>query len=1026
MGLWAKSGMRASGRGCDLTLSLPDNVCPPENETSLYIFPESSYAFCQFGKKFFPCNRIHRRPFTMNSAKSNRKAAAAAPFAFTAAVLSALLLAPAPARADFSFASFTASQGTHTNKIRLNWSLTPGSTPVTAYNVAKDSYWFDHQTGGLTYIAQLDGTELQHDDTNVVPGIPYGYILSAYDDRNNARTEKVYGWAGTPAEAVDVSATQGTYADKVRITWDVPDGAQGSPSYTVRRLDRSVWIYLGMSTTNRYFVDTNVVAGVRYTYRVDTYGDLFRSDTVEGWVDPGTPVPTVTDLAATQGTLTDRVRLTWSAPNGAASYSVVRLRDYGGVVGFETLADSLTTPGYEDTATVPGVHYTYRVDVIDEWGRTSHSALVEGWTLTEIPVVTDLEATQGTLTDRVRLTWTAPDYAASYKVRRYRYQGYTDLVQGLTSPGYDDTAAEPGEEYRYQIFVTDEWGRTSQSDFATGWVGLRADNDDFEDAAVLSGKSGSASSSNTNATHQVGEPFLHDIGAWDFRTNTLWWAWTAPMDGVVQFNTEGSVPGWDPDDEFDSVMAVYTGSSLSSLTEVAFNDDINSASNVASSNQFAVVAGTTYRIQVAGKYSGDVGAIRLNWSYTHFLVTLDPNGGTISTNAVLVPAGQKLGTALQSFPVPVRNGYRFVDWKFENNASVSASSMFAITESHALHAEWSWISQNDDFEDALPLDSPGQASGFSEMSNTNATLQAGEPLPSTYPNATHTLWWSWTAPANGTAHFSTTNSVDTFGSQIDTVIGVYTGSALGSLVEVATGDDGVKESGFIDDIGTRWSVVDFEATEGTTYYVCVGVNDKYNQQVVEGMIRVYWSLETSGVSSGGFALLPPGSSHSDIPLALGEVADPALADVIGNVDDYNDFAEWANGKGANGVRASRHAAASYLLGTTALLQNAPVITIDSMVVTNGIPLPRRRGSSSDVVSLTLTVTVTDGGEPVEVTAAKVAALFEATTDLSDWDTPAKKLDPHAEAITSGSDTTVTIRVTPGDGSAPQAFLRISR
>ena len=156
------------------------------------------------------------------------------------------------------------------------------------------------------------------------------------------------------------------------------------------------------------------------------------------------------------------------------------------------------------------------------------------------------------------------------------------------------------------------------------------------------------------------------------------------------------------------------------------------------------------------------------------------------------------------------------------------------------------------------------------------------------------------------------------------------------------------------------------------------------------------------------------------------MADPALADVIGNVDDYNDFAEWANGKGANGVRASRHAAASYLLGTTALLQNAPVITIDSMVVTNGIPLPSRRGSPSDVVSLTLTVTVTDGGEPVEVTAAKVAALFEATTDLSNWETPAKKLDPHAEAITSGSDTTVTVRVTPGDGSAPQAFLRISR
>ena len=870
--------------------------------------------------------------------------------------------------------------------IHLEWSATPGSPSVIKYEVHKGSYWAD---GSLVVnrIAELDGTQLQYDDdTNVEPGIPYRYLVVAHDENHNdvrPNPETVYGWAGTPAEAVDVSATQGKYADKVRITWDVPDGAQGSPSYTVRRKTPNSWIALGPATNNRYFDDTNVVAGVRYTYRVETYGDLFSSDPVEGWVGERPDNDDFEDAWAISG-----------------------------VSGSSTSTNICATC----QAGEPFLHD------IGEWDFRTNT-LWWAWTAPMDGVVQF--NTEGSVPD-----WDPDD---EFDTVMAVYTGSS--LASLTEVAFnDDTAFDVASSVRfavdagttYRIQVAGKYSGDVGA-IRLNWSYPRPDNDDFEDAWAISGKSGSSTSTNTNATHQVGEPFLHELDGYEFTSNTLWWAWTAPTDGIVQFNTEGSVPGWDPDDEFDSVMAVYTGSSLASLTEVAFSDDINSASDVASSNQFAVAAGTTYRIQVAGKYSGDVGAIRLNWSYTHFRVTLDPNGGTISTNAVMVPAGQKLGVALQSFPVPVRAGYRLTDWKFENNASVTASAAFAITESHALHAEWAYISSNDDFEDALPLDSPGQTSGFSALPNTNATLQAGEPLLSAYPNATHTIWWTWTAPANGTAHFSTTNSVDTHGGQIDTVIGVYTGSTLGSLVQVATGEDGVNDSGFIGEFGTFWSFADFAATNGTTYYICVGVNDKYNRQVVEGMIRLNWSLETSGVSSGGFALLPPGSSGLDIPLALGQVADPAVGDVIGgSVSNYNDFAEWANGKGANGVRASRHAAASYLLGTTSLLQNNPVITIDSMVVTNGIPLPSRRGSPSDVVSLTLTVSVTDGGEPVEVTAAKVAALFEATTDLSDWESPATKLDPHAEAVTTGSATTVTIRVTPGDGTAPRAFLRIRR
>ena len=52
-------------------------------------------------------------------------------------------------------------------------------------------------------------------------------------------------------------------------------------------------------------------------------------------------------------------------------------------------------------------------------------------------------------------------------------------------------------------------------------------------------------------------------------------------------------------------------------------------------------------------------------------------------------------------------------------------------------------------------------------------------------------------------------------------------------------------------------------------------------------------------------------------------------------------------------------------------------------------------------------------------------MFEATGDLGDW-TGAAKLTP--AATTSGTDASgkMTFVVTPGDGTASKAFLRIKR
>ena len=77
-------------------------------------------------------------------------------------------------------------------------------------------------------------------------------------------------------------------------------------------------------------------------------------------------------------------------------------------------------------------------------------------------------------------------------------------------------------------------------------------------------------------------------------SGAIWWQWTAPASGTVEVNTFGS--------DFDTVLGVYTGSSLADLTAVdgGTSDDANGSQ---SQVLFSAVAGTTYFIDVDG-YAG--------------------------------------------------------------------------------------------------------------------------------------------------------------------------------------------------------------------------------------------------------------------------------------------------------------------------------------------------------------------------------------------------------------------------------------
>jgi hypothetical protein len=128
-------------------------------------------------------------------------------------------------------------------------------------------------------------------------------------------------------------------------------------------------------------------------------------------------------------------------------------------------------------------------------------------------------------------------------------------------------------------------------------------NDAFASCVVLDGSTGSRADNNTTATKELNEP----DHAGNPGGHSLWYCWTAPTNRPVTFDTTGS--------GIDTVLAVYTGSDLATLTIVTNKDDIAGAADRMSRVTFTPVQGQTYRIAVDG-FGGASGVIELNWSQT--------------------------------------------------------------------------------------------------------------------------------------------------------------------------------------------------------------------------------------------------------------------------------------------------------------------------------------------------------------------------------------------------------------------------
>jgi M6 family metalloprotease-like protein len=189
----------------------------------------------------------------------------------------------------------------------------------------------------------------------------------------------------------------------------------------------------------------------------------------------------------------------------------------------------------------------------------------------------------------------------------------SNLATATTSSLLIDSAAE-SDAGSYDVLVANSFGH-AVSVPATLTVkpdGSVPSNNNFATAWALPGNLGMASGTNIGATLEVGEPTHYTGGGSGGLWNAVWFRWTPSVSGVAQIDTIGSVGATTP--YFDTVLAVYTGSSVAALTKLAQDDDSGSATSHTSKVSINVTAGTTYSIAVGGFESDDIGFVRVNYA----------------------------------------------------------------------------------------------------------------------------------------------------------------------------------------------------------------------------------------------------------------------------------------------------------------------------------------------------------------------------------------------------------------------------
>ena len=322
----------------------------------------------------------------------------------------------------------------------------------------------------------------------------------------------------------------------------------------------------------------------------------------------------------------------------------------------------------------------------------------------------------------------------------------------------------------------------------------------------------------------------------------MWFRWTAPADGLFSFSMAGTT--------YDSTLAVYTGNALTNLVErtSASGDVFN---NFPAKVSIQATAGTVYRIAVDGWVNGTAtkGNYTLVWAEVfppandNFANAAVLTGRSGDFTATTLLATNEVGEPDHGFAGPSKTiWYRWVA-PIDGELTVFVDDFVALSAASAVYTGtavdaltliprngvtdtmsvlsgdtyyfafdtgsdqgdinviFALTGVNDAFDAALDLTGP---SGSFADSNEGATMELDEPNSQNGFGAT--MWYRWTAPADGLVSFIA-RGVENM------PVSAFSGTDIIDLTPVEKRDPGFDD------------VIVFNATQGEEYFIRVDSYD---------------------------------------------------------------------------------------------------------------------------------------------------------------------------------------------------------
>ena len=302
-------------------------------------------------------------------------------------------------------------------------------------------------------------------------------------------------------------------------------------------------------------------------------------------------------------------------------------------------------------------------------------------------------------------------------------------------------------------------------------------------------------------------------------------------------------------------------------------------------------------------------------------------------------------------------------------------SLMAVLLMALSGATWAQLA-NDPFAAAITLS--GNATQ-STGSNVGATSEPGEPVHAGVGGGA-SVWWQWTASA------SLVTTIDTFGSNFDTVLAVYTGNTVNALTTIGSNDDA--GSGL-------QSQVRFTAVAGTTYRIAVDGFAAARGNIVLNLLSADPAPVLSSNPAGGATVSLPGgalgstsvrvvdliasagSGASSVALACVSSGD-VLIGAAGGTPGGNSFTQTVNA----GAQPQDLAVAAVLTETLQTLPNAVVCTATpSAGASYTLSYTVRRPAALAANSPPVISSIPPSGSTLHLQAAALGGLATGSLDL---------------------------------------------